>query len=280
MPGYYFWLFTQSYTSNIYPHLHLAHRAGAEGADAYCTFDPAFDRNYTCLAEYAWNQASTGDLYQFKSRYARKITGKSGFDAVEPFDKWDQVYDSMPLVGNTLDILLYYWHTYSSARNEYPANVLKSLVHDQMCAMVTYRKARTHLSRARLLFAACRDEAPDPGLIDEYLFECARLIAVVDAYEAILSGIGQTQEGLATPDPERLQQCLEQASESFQQAVSRLDAMMAQAEAIKKPYLLPQLLRDISQLRVYAADLAAMAAGAMRSQQALCDLQRLLAAVS
>ncbi len=172
MPGYYFWLFTQSYTSNIYPHLALGYRAGAEGTDAYCVFDPAYDRNYTCLAEYAWNQTSSGDLYQFKSRYARKVMGTSGFDAVEPFEKWDQVYDSMPLVGSTLDILLPYWHTYSRAREVYPRNVVRALLDDQLRSMRTYHRARTHLRRARDFFAARRDGAPDPGLIDEYLFEC------------------------------------------------------------------------------------------------------------
>jgi len=278
MPGYYFWLFTQSYTSNIYPHLHLAHRAGAEGADAYCVFDPAFDRNYTCLAEYAWNQTSTGDLYQFKSRYAQKVTGRSGFDAAEPFEKWDQVYDSMPLVGSTLDILLYYWHTYSSARNEYPANVVKALANDQMRSRVTYRKARTHLSRAQVLFAACRNTAPNPELIDEYVFECERLIAVVDVYDIILKGIDETQMALADPASAG-KQGLENAAVTFSEAVDRLDTMMAQAEAVKKPYLLPQLLRDLSQLRAYANELNAAASEAASSQQSVEGLQQLLAEV-
>lgn len=46
-----------------------------EDADAYCIYDPAFDRNYVCLAQYAWNQRSSADLYQFKSAYAQAKLG-------------------------------------------------------------------------------------------------------------------------------------------------------------------------------------------------------------
>jgi hypothetical protein len=249
MAGYYFWLFTQSYTSNIYPHLALGHRAGAEGADAYCVYDPVYDRNYTCLAEYGWNQSSTGDLYQFKSRYARQLLGVEGFDAVEPFEKWDQVYDSMPLMSSTLDILLPYWHTYSSARTVYPANVVQDLLRDRLRTRVTHRKARTHLTRARDLFAARRETATNPALVDEYVFECERLVAVVDVYDRILAAVAACDnddgDGLAT------------AAAELTAGLEVLDGVMVRAEEVKAPYLQPQLLRDMSSLRSYVAELAA-----------------------
>lgn len=276
MPGYWFWLFTQSLTSNIYPHLHLAYRAGAEGSDAYASFDPAFDRNYHCLAEYAWNQTTAGDLYQFKSRYAQKVMGTTGFDAVEAFEKWDQVYDSMPLVLNTLDILLYYWHTYSSAREEYPRNVIRALLKDPLRTLGTYTGARTHLRRAHAFFAARRDQAPNPALIDVYLFECRRLIAVVDAFEAILGAIRQAQGALAGAGPgERAG--LELAAGSLRRALDGLDVMMAFGEEVKKPYLLPQLLRDLSRLRGYLADLGAAIEAAVTDDDARPRLVRMLA---
>jgi len=277
MPGYYFWLFTQSYTANIYPHLALAHKAGAEGADAYCTFDPAFDRNYHCLAEYSWNQSSVEDLYQFKSKYARKVLAAEGFDAVEPFEKWDQVYDSMPLVPGVLDNLLFYWHTYSWARNEYPRNVVRQLLNWDRRLMSTITRARTHLSRAHALFSARREQAPDPALIDEYLFECQRLIAVVDCYEAVLQGVGLSQQALQAETPEAVQAGLAEAHGAFTRGLEALDAMMALAEDVKKPYLLPQMLRDLSRLRGYVADLAAATDDAIASQDAVQRLTDLLA---
>jgi hypothetical protein len=279
MPGYYAWLFTRSYTSNIYPHLHLAYRAGAEGADAYCIFDPAFDRNYVCLANYAWNQTTSGDLYQFKSRYAERTMGTSGFEAVEPFEKWDQVYDSMPLLPGVLDSLLYYWHTYSWARNEYPRNVVKALLRDDMRALNTCRRARTHLARAQLFFAARRDKAPKPELIDEYLFECSRLVAVVDAYDAILQGIRHIQNGLAETDSKQMGTSLERATDTFATGLRVLDDMMAMAEKVKKPFLLPQLLRDLSQLRAYVADLSAATVDASNAGRSLETIREMMAEV-
>ena len=60
------------------------------------------------------------------------------------------------------------------------------------------------------LFSQRRNEAPDPALIDEYLFECERLMAVVDLYEALLehrpadaSLIEGSPEDMAEPSPKR-----------------------------------------------------------------------------
>ena len=67
MAGYWSNFFTQSYTSNIYSMLLHGYRAGAEGADAYCIYDPAFDRNYTCWLNFAWNQSASEDLYNSRA---------------------------------------------------------------------------------------------------------------------------------------------------------------------------------------------------------------------
>ena len=280
MPGYWFWLFYEDLTSNIYPHLALAHRAGAEGADAYATFDPAFDRNYYCLAEYSWNQATVEDIYEFKSKYARKVTGASGFEAVEAFEKFDQAYGSVPWVRGALDMLLFYWHSYSRARSQYPGNVVKSLLHDSMRLRNTYHGMRTHLSRASRFFEACRAKAPDPGLIDQYLWECERLVAVVDTYEAILAAIRKSQEALAAAEPEARAQGLRAAAQVVSDGLSRLDAMMARAEDVKKAYLLPQILRDLSRLRGFVTELAAAVHAAAESQAAVGRLEKLLADLS
>ncbi|NPV09107.1 MAG: family 20 glycosylhydrolase [Anaerolineae bacterium] len=280
MPGYYFWLFTQSYTSNIYPHLALGHRAGAEGADAYCVFDAAFDRNYVCLAEYAWNQTTSGDLYQFKSKYARKVMGTTGFDAVEPFEKWDQVYDSMPLVPGVLDNLLYYWHTYSAARNEYPRNVLRQLRGWDRRLMSTITRSRTHLRRAHALFSQRRNNAPDPELIDEYLFECERLIAVVDLYEALLQSTDLARAALAGTSADGRAGALAEAREKLLRALHGFDAMLAFGEEVKRPYLLPQLLRDLSHLRAYVTEVLASLEGAIASEVAERRLGEVLAEIS
>jgi len=271
MPGYWFWLFTQSYTSNIYPHLHMAYRAGAEGADAYCTFDPAYDRNYVCLAEYAWNQTTSGDLYRFKSRYAEKVTGMTGFDAAEAFEKWDQVYDSHPLVRGLLDALLYYWYTYSNESAVYPRNAARALLADKLRAAQTYRAARLYLDRARHYFTAARPSAPDLSLIDEYLWECDRLIAVVDAFDAIT---GAARHYSRTGHDKG---ALESSAGALRRGLAALDGMMARAEEVKRAYLVPQILRDLSPLRSYLAEMLAAIESAAASPEAASALDRLMA---
>ena len=277
MPGYWFWLFYEDLTANIYPMLHLAYRAGAEGADAYCTFDPAFDRNYHCLAEYAWNQTTVADVYQFKSKYAQKVMGTCGFDAVEAFEKFDQAYGCLPYVRGNLDMILFYWHSYSRARAVYPRNVLQALIKDNMRLMNTYQGIRVNLERARLFFAARRNQAPDPALIDQYLWECDRLVAVVAAYEAMLRGIRQAKEAMSGSEPKV---GLEAAAAILAKGLTSLDAMMARAEEVKKAYLLPQTLRDLSKLRGYLAELQAVTAQAAISQEGLATLAKVLAEAS
>ena len=275
MAGYWFWLFYEDLTANIYPHLQLAHRVGAEGADAYCTFDPAFDRNYHCLAEYAWNQSSSGDLYQFKSRYAQKLLGKAGFDAAEPFQKLDQAYGSIPVVRGLLDVLLYYWHTYSRAREIYPRNVLRALRRDELRAMATYRGVKANLERAKALFLAGRGQAPDAHLIDEYAFECERFLAAFGAYEAMIAAAEKAANAVEQAD----RQALQEAAGTLRQGLQRLDSMMALAEEVKRPYLLPQLLRDLSRLRGFMAELTAAIERGCACAGEFAELRALLAEI-
>jgi hypothetical protein len=56
--------------------------------------------------------------------------------------------------------------------------------------------------------------------------------------------------------------------------------MMALAEDVKKPYLQPQLLRDLSTLRAYVAELAAAAEGAATSRGSVQRLRQMLAEVA
>jgi hypothetical protein len=198
---------------------------------------------------------------------------------VEPFEKWDQVYDSMPLVPGVLDNLLYYWHTYSAARNEYPKNVLRQLRGWDRRLMSTITRSRTHLRRAHALFSQRRNEAPDPALIDEYLFECERLMAVVDLYEALLQSTDLADASLIEGSPEEMAATLTEAREILLRAVHGFDTMLAFGEEVKRPYLLPQLLRDLSYLRAYAIEVLASLDAALASQEAGRRLEEVLAAV-
>ncbi len=265
MVGYWSNMFTHGYTANIAAMLLHGARAGAEGADAYCIYDPAFDRNYALLSQLAWDQTGE-DSYAFKRRYAHALLG-ARLDpqlAVEAFDAYDQAFDSMPWTGSVLASLLYYWHTYPAARarGSYPRDVLLDLANDHLRLRGAIGSAAAHARKARDLFAAANQEAPD-RLLAEYRVECDKLVGVWEGYSHLLAAVAAYDaavaaggEGAAGP--------LSEAAAALDRARERLVAVMADLERVKQPYLLPQILRDLSILLLYVERLAAEVGGLAR----------------
>ncbi len=268
MAGYWSNLFTQSYTANIYPMLLHGHRAGAEGADAYCIYDPAFDRNYACLAQYAWNQSGE-DLYQFKSRYARARLGRwlDPALAAEAFAKYDQVFDLMAWTSSVMDSLLYYWHTYPNARRRgrYPFHVLTDLLDEHIRTRGALNSAAAHARAARTLFAQANQQANDP-LLEQYRAECDKYIGVWETYALLLRAIDQYRQATGA----QTGQSLQQAVTLVQQARERFVVVLRDLERVKAAYLRPQILRDLSIFLVYIEQLQNELAGlaqALTAQQ-------------
>lgn len=261
MAGYWSNLFTQSYTSNIYPMLLHGHRADAEGADAYCIYDPAFDRNYVCLAQYAWNQRSSEDLYQFKSRYAQAKLG-AWLDpalAAEAFAKYDQVFDDMAWTETVLDSLLYYWHTYPAARQRgrYPFSVVADLLDEHLRLRGALGRLVAHAKAARALFVQANQQANDP-LLDEYRAECDKVIGIWAVF-ATLVQVGQRYRRAAEAGNDVSSSTAQLAALEPLLAQARTDLLtvLADLEQVKAPYLRPQILRDLSILLVYIDELQA-----------------------
>jgi hypothetical protein len=231
------------------------HRASAEGADAYCIYDPAFDRNYTCLAQYAWNQTGE-DLYQFKSRYARAKVGRwlDPALAIEAFAKYDQVFDLMAWTGSVMDSLLYYWHTYPNARRRgrYPFHVLTDLLDEHIRLRSAFSSAAAHARAARALFVQANQQANDP-LLEQYRAACDKYIGVWETYALLLRAVEHYRQ--ATDAQTAVQ--LNQAVTLLQQARERFIAVLADLERVKETYLRPQILRDLSIFLVYLEQLQA-----------------------
>ncbi|HET8524864.1 MAG TPA: family 20 glycosylhydrolase, partial [Thermomicrobiales bacterium] len=269
MAGYWSNLFTHSYTSNIYAMLLHGARNGAEGADAYCIYDPAYDRNYACLAEYSWNQPATEDLYQFKSRYTQETLG-ARLDrhlAAEAFDKYDQAFDSMPWTGTTLSSLLYYWHSYPAARarGEYPRDVFTDIQSSHMRLRQGLASAATHARTARDLFARATPNDSDPlRLLEEYRVECEKLVGVWETFATATDAISRYETARATAAGTDGASVATAAAGQIRAADDRLVAVMADLERVKQPYLLPQILRDMSVLHGYFERLAAAFESAAR----------------
>ena len=285
MAGYWPNLFTQSYTSNISTMLLHGYRAGAEGADAYCLYDPAFDRNYACLAQYAWNQTSGEDLYQFKSRYARAVLTPELDDAlaVEAFDQYDQVFDATPWTETHLASLLYYWHTYPARRRRgtYPRDTLLEIQGSHMRVRDAFNRATGSARAARDLFAEAASTSDD-CLLDAYRAECDKLVGVWESFALILDAIaayGQASEKGSGSIKEGAAH-VARAATLVHQARERFVAVMADLEQVKAPFLVPQILRDLSIALLYIERLgeelddvaAGLEAGVLVSAPAFLEL--------
>lgn len=201
---------------------------------------------------------------------------KPGLTLLNRLRSLTQAFGSIPVVRGLLDVLLYYWHTYSRARETYPRNVLRALRRDELRAMATYRGVEANLERAKALFLAGRDQAADAHLIDEYAFECERFLAAFGAYRAMMTAAEKAAHAVEGAD----QQALQEAAGTLRQGLQRLDSMMALAEEVKRPYLLPQLLRDLSRLRGYLVEFLATVEVAVLSLKQVQGLRAFLEGIS
>jgi hypothetical protein len=267
MAGYWSNLFTQSYSANIYPMLLYGQRAGAEGADAYAIFDLAFDRNYTCLAQYSWD-ARGADLYQFKSRYACSVL-RGRLDAalaVLAFTKYDQAFDAMAWTETVLASLLYYWHTYPAARarGRYPFSVLVDLADEHLRLRSGLERCVAEARAAHQLFMEADPDGADP-LLAQYQVECSKVIGVWESFSLLLRGVVHYRQA-AAPQTQAAQAAswLQEAAQAVGAARVRWLALMAELEAVKAAYLLPQILRDLSIVLSYLDHLQAEVQAAAR----------------
>jgi hypothetical protein len=257
MAGYWSNMTTHSYAANIYPMLLYGGRAGIEGSDAYCIYDPAYDQNYVCLAEYSWNQPGGEDLFAFKSRYSQAVLGDrlGPHFAAEAFMHFDQAFDSMPWTGSVLFSLFYYWHTYPAARMRglYPRDLFIDLQPTTLRLRNGINGAVAHARKARDLFSQAREDNDDP-LLAEYHVECEKLIGTWEAISTALNAVMAYDAAVANSTTDSA--TARAAAEGVQRGHTRLIAVMRDLERVKKSYLLPQILRDLSILLLYLDRLA------------------------
>jgi hypothetical protein len=243
MTGYWSNLFTQSYTSNIWDLVTHGVQHGIEGADSYCIYDLAFDRNYALLANITWNTDDRETLFGFKARYAKATLGRAlgNIEASTAFANYEEAFGSPGFGTNTLGWLLYYWHTYPAARakSTYPQNVVETLRTAEPRFVSSIRVAASFAEEARALFAKANAAAPSP-LLAEYEAETNKLVGVWNAYTSILAAATALDAGDRTG-----------ATTSLADAREQLVAVMAKLEVTKAQALLPQILRDMSILLRY-----------------------------
>lgn len=260
MTGYYHWWPYQSYLENIRQMMALGVAQGAEGTESYCTFDTGFDRNYRYQAEWAWNPAAAEDPRAFRVKYARGLFGPrvdEGLAALDLFDRFVEPGPSYTLVRS----LMPYRYTYVAADQPYP----RSYPRETLAALrarptesgARLREIADGMAQARRAFESLVDAG---DLVRQYAAESHRIEVLAGSFIDLLT----IDDLLVSAGADaRLR-----ATQLIRGTLARFDTMMADLEATKAHYLLPQMLRELTTLRRYLLGVLALLEG----EEPLTDL--------
>ena len=251
MAGYYNWMFHGSYLFNIGPFLRIGHEHGSEGADAYCTYDHSYHRNYTALSELAWNRSTSGMIDGFQAKYAAWLFPDDARRGTEALHRFDEVFGSPPARA-MLDNLIYYWYSYPARRIDYPRELFCRLLDDRTRTLNAIETCVPPLSEARRLLGEFRAQATDQRLVDNLIFECQRVLMVVGAYRDGLRAIQHYRLAAGSSDSSS---ALDRANQAAQAALNGMENLLADYERVKPYYLQPQGMRDLTYLRDFVAAL-------------------------
>jgi hypothetical protein len=250
MAGYYHWMFCGSYLFNIAPFVQRGYAVGSEGAETYCTFDPAYHRNYLALAEWSWNRETSGQIYDFEAKYARWLFPDDVADGTEALYKFFQVFGSAPTKA-MLDNLLFYWYSYPSRRIDFPRDIYRRLLDDRTRTLVAIQACIPPLEEAIRLFDRLRDRASDSAVVDQLVFESRRVLGVISTYSHGLGALQEYRRALQAPSNRVAK--IEKAREEARIARQAIESLLAEFERVKPPYLRPQGMRDLTYLWDFAA---------------------------
>ncbi len=221
MTGYYFWTTYKSYLKNIQLMLDLGYAQGAEGVECYGVYDPAYHRNYLYLSDYAWNKTA-GDLDEFKSKYSKLFSGMN----FEAFDKIAKL-NSLETFMNSLE---HYWYTYVSSEKPYPRDYLGECLEKLKADPESKTKLKQIWDLARKSerkFEKHRNNVRPELLIilDNYIVESLKIETMAKELQMFLN------------------------DEDINKILKVHDNLMKEMERIKTPYLLPQIMRELTAIR-------------------------------
>ncbi|HVC31957.1 MAG TPA: family 20 glycosylhydrolase [Chloroflexota bacterium] len=274
MAGYYHWMFHGSYLFNIAPFLQRGYASGSEGAEAYCTFDYAYQRNYLALSEWAWNKDTSGSIYDFEAKYARWLFPEDVTDGTEALYKLYQVFGSTATKA-MLDNLIYYWYSYPARRIDFPREIYRHLLVDRTRTLTAIQACVPPLEEAVRLFSELRERAADRRAVDEFVLESRRALGVIGAYTHGLLAIQSYQQAVHTPTDARVS--LDRAVRESRAALGGVESVLAEFERVKPAYLRPQGMRDLTYIRDFAAALRDELQAAARHAEAGGKLSETLA---
>ena len=257
MTGYFSWQNSVDHLPNIHRALQVGAQQGAEGVEPYGIFDKTFDRNYRCLAEFAWNQQTTGSLSTFREKYAALAFGEEQELAERAFASFDKVTATYGM-RNWLSRLFYYEYAYaqdaSSAfvRANYPQAILAAMAENPLNVAGSLRQAAAEAEKAATLFQA-EVAGGDAALRRRHAIECERIAAMAAAFATLHATLADYEAvRREESDPARLGEI----ARSVEQVAARLDEVGGLVERSYEAYLVPQILREITLLRKFVVRLA------------------------
>lgn len=257
MAGYYFWTPYRSTMGNIEGMSRLGVEQGAEGIEAYCTYDEAFDNHQRLLAECAWNPDSVNDLPAWLEKYAQYVFGQAWQEGRAALHAFEMVTSP----GSCLNLVLQldaYRYTYVAADKDYPRQypeeALRSLAAEPTSASRLSEAVQLAADARRQLEALLVAGIPQYALAEQLVAEAGRIEGLLRIFTALLDVKEQytiarkaCRSGLHIEATTALQQ----AQLHLAKAMRMHDQVSLQMESIKASYLLPQLLRNWSSIRPF-----------------------------
>jgi hypothetical protein len=257
MTGYYFWSPYRSNLINIESLSRVGATQGAEGLEAYCTHDEAFDGQQRLLADCGWNMGAVSDVASWQEKYARYVFGhawESGLEALKAFDQISTPGSHLGLIWQ----LSSYPYTYVSAERDYPRQYpqepLRRLIADpaapdKLAAGVkAASEARSKLED--LLHAGI----PHYNLAAQLVAEAWRSEGLVRIFEHLLNmhtSYCKAREARAAGQHQEATTALQYARGQVIRAMQLQERVAVELEETKAKYLLPQIMREWSTVRPF-----------------------------
>jgi len=260
-PGMY-----QSLLKNIYFMLRRGYEQGAEGTEAYCTFDYSFHRNYYCLSDYSWNQMKKRDLAQFDEKYAKFMFKSEWKKALEALRGLEKIASAGSGVNRFISSLFYYPYSYVHPEKDYPRSypleVIENLRSDPKKSLNEYlnqiREFYEIAKSSREAFLSIKKvRTSSPRLVDHYIAECERYENTLKIFILIFEIIESYRKAkeLYVKNREESLKLLDRILTMVNDTLELQENMMLNIEKTKSHYLLPQTLRDLSFMREFLVDL-------------------------
>jgi len=262
MAGYYFWWMYQSLLPNIYLVLKRGFEQGAEGTEAYCTFDYSFHKNYYCLSDYSWNQTKKRDLTQFNEKYAKTVFKDEWRKALNALEQLEKLASAESQINSFLASLFYYRYSYVHPERDYPRpypqEVIESLRNDPRKPLNEYLREIKELyevakSSKEIFLSIKKVRTASPRLVDHYIVECERYQNTLRIFSLIFEAVEDYKKAreLYLKDREESSKAIDKVTATVDEALELQETMMLNIEKTKSPYLLPQTLRDLSFMKEF-----------------------------